>query len=124
MPSLSERARGWSHGEYVEHRRHDVLQLVQQAIDGSVGLLLAVRGINSALHELPELEKRVRETDFLFLTGVSSECDELPLGDERQHWAPDSLREKDQLAQAFEQRIREDALTAFTRIAADLKEAS
>jgi len=100
-----------------------VIQMVQRAVSESISLLLAVRNVNSALHELPELEKRVREADFLFLTGVSSECDELPLGDERQHWAPDSLGEKDQLALAFEQRIREDALAAFTRIAAALKEA-
>jgi len=120
MSSTSERSRGWSHGEYVEHRKRDVLQTVQQVENGAVGLLLAVREINGALHEVPELEKRVREADFLFLTGVSSECDELPLGTERQYWAPESLREKDLRAQFYEERIREDILSALARIADDL----
>lgn len=123
MPSLSERAHGWSHGEYLEQRCRDVIEMVQQAVNGTVGLLLAVREINAALHELPELEKRVREADFLFLTGVSSECDGLPLGTERQYWAPDSLQEKDLQAQSYEREIREEVLSASARIADHLKQA-
>jgi hypothetical protein len=123
MQPLSERAHGWSHGEYLEQRCRDVIEMVQQAVNGTVGLLLAVREINAALHELPELEKRVREADFLFLTGVSSECDGLPLGTERQYWAPDSLQEKDLQAQSYERKIREEVLSAFARIADHLKQA-
>src|SRR5271163_4856683 len=94
--SILDRARlHMSHEEYVKERCRQVIKAVRQAENGTVGLLLAVRENNADLHELPELEKKVREADFLFLTGVSSECDGLPLGTERQHWSPDSLREKD-----------------------------
>jgi hypothetical protein len=111
-----------SHEEYVEQRSRYVVETVRQAENGTVGLLLAVREINAALHELPELEKKVREADFLFLTGVSSECDGLPLGTERQYWAPDSLREKDAQAARYAARIRDDVLLALARIADDLKQ--
>jgi hypothetical protein len=123
MTASSERARGWSHGEYVEHRRKDVLKTLEQAASGAIGLLLAVREINAALHEVPELERKVGEADSLFLTGVSSECDGLPLGTERQYWASDSLREKDAQAQCYEQKVRGEVLSAFARITDGLKEA-
>lgn len=122
MSPLPEGARGWSHGEYVEYRRKYVLHVLQQAASGEIGLLLAVREINSALHELPELEKRIEEDDFVFFTAVASECDGLPLGSERQYWAPAALREKDTKIQAYEQAIREETLTVFARIADHLKE--
>jgi hypothetical protein len=111
-----------SHEEYLEKRAGRVLEIVRQAMQGEISLLLAVREINSALHELPELENRVREADFLFLTGVASECDGMPLGAERQYWASDSLREKDLQAQSYERQIREEVLSAFARIADELKQ--
>jgi hypothetical protein len=110
-----------SHEEYVERRKQDVVKVLTQAPDGSIGLLLTACKINSALHELKELEKSVQEKDFLFLTGVASECDELPLGDERQYWAPNSLREYDLRAQAYESQVRSDLLKVFARIADSLK---
>jgi len=109
-----------THEEYVQQVGGTALDIANKAMSGEMSLLLAVREINSALHGLPELEEKIREADFLFLTGVSSECDELPLGTERQYWAPDSLLEKDLLAQSYEQRIREDILSALARIADDL----
>ncbi len=109
-----------SHEEYVQHSGGIALQIARRAINGEMNLLLAVREINSALHGLPELEKKVQRSDFLFLTGVSSECDELPLGSERQYWAPESLRERDLRARAYEEKIRQDILSALARIADDL----
>jgi len=111
-----------SHEEYVRKRAQDAADIVRRAQSGTIGLLLAACKINSILHELSELQKRAKREDFLFLTGVASECDELPLDSERQYWAPQSLKEKDRKAQAYEQAIREELLTAFARIANDLKE--
>jgi len=111
-----------SYKEYVRLRAQTTIEITNSARSGDIGLLLAACEINSILHELPELERRVREEDFLFLTGVASECDGLPLGNERQYWAPASLQEKDAEAQAYELAIRGHLLTAFARIADDLKE--
>jgi hypothetical protein len=93
---------------------------VHRAQNGDIGLLLAVREIHGILWELPDLETKPESADVLFLKGVSSECDDLPLGSERQYWAPEALREKDALAASYETRIRDKALLAFARIADDL----
>ena len=103
--------------EYVLKRKRDVVQIVERAKAGDIGLLLAARKINRVLHELPELEKVVSEDDFLFLTGVVSECDELPLDTERQYWASDALREYDMRAKQYETEIAADLRAAFSRIA-------
>ena len=109
-----------SHEEYVQQSGGTALDIARKAMNGEISLLLAVRQINSALHGLPERERKIRNEDFIFFKAVSSECDELPLGTERQYWAPESLREKDLLAQSYEQKIREDILSALARIADDL----
>jgi hypothetical protein len=109
-----------SHKEYLAYRRGQVIVLVHRAQSGEFGLLLAVREIHGILWELADLEKKPESADVLFLKGVSSECDDLPLGSERQYWAPDSLREKDARAADYEARIRDKVLLAFARIADDL----
>lgn|ERR1700733_2112937 len=111
-----------SHEEYVEQRRHDVLQRIQQAMDAKVGLLLAVRDVYAFLHQ-PEFRNRIRSEDYLFLKGVESECDGLPLGTERQFWAPESLREKDLKIESYEQEIRPELLSTLARIADSLSQA-
>jgi hypothetical protein len=100
-----------SHEEYVAMRAREALQTIQEAKDGAVGLLLAVREVKEKLAGTPDLKKEIRESDVEFLVAVCSECDELPLGSERQYWAAGSLREKDLLAQSYEEKIREDALS-------------
>jgi hypothetical protein len=110
------------HAEYVQKRAHDAVEIIDGARRGEIGFLLAAIKINSILHELPEFERRVREDDFLFLTGVASECDGLPLGSERQYWAPVSLEEKDIHADAYERAVHADLLTTFARIADDLRD--
>jgi hypothetical protein len=104
----------------VQQSGGTALDIARKAMNGEISLLLAVRQINSALHGLPERERKIRNEDFIFFKAVSSECDELPLGTERQYWAPESLREKDLRAQSYEQKIREDILSALARIADDL----
>src|ERR1041385_1274480 len=107
--------------EYVAYRISQVLETIQEVSEKQVNLLLAVRNINGVLHELKELEQRVDPADFRYLTGISSECDDLPLGKERQYWAPDSLQEKDLDAANYESQVRDRVLQVFVRIAAALK---
>jgi hypothetical protein len=111
-----------SHGEYLAFRAGQILEIIERARNGQNGLFLAVRKINGILHELPELERKVEPSDFLFLTGVDSECDGFPLGEERQYWAPDSLKEKDVLIAQYEAGIREKVVSSFLRIADRLKQ--
>jgi hypothetical protein len=106
--------------EFAEHGASRILQLVNDATEGKIGLLLAVRQIVPVLHGSQSIEKRIKPEDFNFLVGVSSECDELPLGDERQHWAPESLREKDLQANEYEARIGGDVRSTLARISNSL----
>ena len=109
-----------NHEEYVEQQLRNALDVTRQALQSGTGLLLAACRLSTILHTVPELERKIQPSDFLFLKGVDSECDGLPLGPERQYWAPASLREKDAIAQSYEQAIREDLVAAFTRIADSL----
>src|ERR1051326_1009300 len=106
--------------KYVAYRISQVLETIQEVSEGQGNLLLAVRNISGALHELKELERRVGAADFRYLTGISSECDDLPLGNERQYWASDSLQEKDLQAGKYESQVRDRVLQVFARVAAAL----
>jgi hypothetical protein len=108
--------------EYLAHRKRQVLGLIRQAQSGEVGLLLAAREVHGILWEVADLEKKPESADLLFLMGISSECDGLPLGSERQYWAPDSIREKDAEAALYTAQIRDELLLAFARIAEDLEQ--
>ena len=110
-----------THEEYVDFRRRQVLEMATARAEDGISLLLNVWRINAALQELPELGRRADQSDILFLTGVVSESDEFPLGDERKHWSPNSLLEKDRLAQTYATEIRQDVLATFARIADSLR---
>jgi hypothetical protein len=111
-----------SHEEYVRQTAREVVQTALKAIDEETGLLLAARQIYTSLWTLPELQNVIKEEDFLFLKAVDSECDGLPLGSERQYWAPEALREKDVKSRPYEQTIAKDLLSTFARIAESLKQ--
>lgn len=110
-----------THSEQVEVRRRQAVEMARAVPDDRVALLLAVCRLSAAFHELPELETQISRQDFLFLKAIASEVDELPLGDERQYWAPKSLTEDDIKAGEYADRIRQDARAAFARIADNLQ---
>jgi hypothetical protein len=115
MPEQKSRA------EWVENRRQYVLQTAKQAADGTVNLLLAVYEIHKWLYALPELTRQVAKEDIGYLKKVCDESRELPLSTERQYWAPESLREKDLIAQSLIRRVREEVLSVFARVVDDLR---
>jgi hypothetical protein len=79
-----------------------------------------VHEIEKWLFALPELTRLVANEDLGYLKKVCRESQELPLSTERQYWAPESLREKDLIAQSLINRVREGTLSVFVRIADDL----
>jgi hypothetical protein len=110
-----------SHEEYVDFRRQEALEIARQNPDDAIALLLAVRDLNAILHQVLELEKRVPREDFLFLKGVSSELGGLPVGEERQYWAPKSLAEKDGLSRSYAAVIRAEVIATFGRVVRSLE---
>jgi hypothetical protein len=111
-----------SRAEWVEDRRQYILQIVEQATNGTINLLLAVHQVEKRLFALPELTRLAAKEDVAYLKQVRRQSCELPLGTERQYWAAESLREKDLIGQALIKRVRGEVLLAFARIADDLKQ--
>jgi hypothetical protein len=107
--------------EFDKTEANKILQLAANTTAGGVALLLAVREIVQILHGSQTLQGIIDDRDFRFLVGVSSECDELPLGAERQYWAPESLREKDLRSQKYENLIGNEVRSTLMRIAANLQ---
>jgi hypothetical protein len=72
-----------------------------------------IRGDLAMLEAAPSLSKTLFHTTlqntsiYRFFREVYSETDQLPIGQERVHWAPEALREKDRQAAAYEARIRD-----------------
>ncbi|HEX4343245.1 MAG TPA: hypothetical protein VH255_07630, partial [Verrucomicrobiae bacterium] len=48
-----------------------------------------------------------RDSDLIYFIAVNSQTDHLPIGEVRQHWNPEELREKDIEIAAFETSERE-----------------
>lgn len=72
-------------------------EIARKALEGDYDILLACRDISDLRNRLPTIPDWTMDP----LIGVASEVDNLPLGNERQHWAADALRLKDQQAAAY-----------------------
>jgi hypothetical protein len=77
-------------------------EIASGMISGTIRPLLGARLLFPELHKL---EKHVDPAIVRVITGVHSESDSLPLGDERKYWSPEALREKDELSASFEARV-------------------
>lgn len=68
------------------------LQMVQSVLDGQTGAVEAAYTLRALLLMNPDL---ATQEDCKLMTAIVSETDHLPIGPVREHWHPDSLREKD-----------------------------
>ena len=108
--------------KWVENRRQFIVETATAPPKEPIPFLFAAHEVWKWLFAMKELKARVTDADFQFLHGIVNKLRELPLDTERQYWAPESLREQDKIAESYEREIRENVLTAFARIADDLKE--
>jgi hypothetical protein len=95
MPSMSHDA---------EYARAEVVKIAKRMTEGDIRPLLGARLLFYSFHQL---EDDIDPETWRFITGVHSESDALPIGPDRQHWAPAALREKDKIADDYEQRVRD-----------------
>jgi hypothetical protein len=98
-----------------EYARSKVIEIASAMLDGSMRPLLGARNLVGYFFRL---QKEIDPKTFNFIRGVSSECDGLPIGEERKYWAEDALRQKDAKALDYENRIRSELM----QIAAELRE--
>jgi hypothetical protein len=89
-----------------------IVELARGIISGEVGLIAGSRQLwRLGLDVAPK-----RDPDFTFFLAIDSESDHLPIGEVRQHWNPDALREKDTEIAKIEALRREKAVEICRRL--------
>ena len=93
-----------------EHRK--ARDVAQSLLDGRITVLEAARALVSLAHTdaVPDV------ADRRLIIAVESETDDLPVGEVRNLWAPDALKEKDIEIARAEALYRDDLLQAARRI--------
>ena len=95
--------------EKYEQDRVATVGVLIALIEGKIGTILAARKLASLRHTLVGDKF---DDDWRTFIGIDSETDDLPTGEERRHWAADSLAAKDIEIQRAEDMYRAPALTA------------
>jgi hypothetical protein len=95
-----------------DFERRKAQDLAQAVLDGRMTVLEGARALVSLAHTdaVPDAEDRK------LIIAVDSEIDDLPIGEVRKLWAPDSLKEKDLEIAGAEELYRDDFLQACGRI--------
>lgn len=91
-------------------------EIALKALDGDYDPLLACRDLADLRGRLPGVTDDVMNT----FIGVASEVDDLPIGTEREHWAPEALRSKDIEAADYRERVKDAVAKALQELLAAL----
>ena len=78
--------------EYVKSQRALAIATAQDMIAGKIGIIAGSRILSGLRFEVDVSED---DQDFLTFVGIDSETDHLPVGQAREYWSPEALREKD-----------------------------
>jgi hypothetical protein len=78
----------------IRAARAKVVDLVRRVISGDLSILLAARDLSRLRFSVGSDEW---DPDFIPFVAIDSETDQLPIGQVREHWAPEALVEKDRL---------------------------
>jgi hypothetical protein len=89
-----------------------VAKICRDYLAGTIGLIEASHHLVAYAHSLRE----DFDSDFTFFIGVGSETDHLPVGEWRNQWSADSLKEIDKEIEQIEEFYRRDAIAAATLI--------
>lgn len=93
-------------------------EIARRALDGDYDILLACRELASLRERLTCVADVVMNT----FIGVASEVDDLPIGAEREHWAPEALKFKDIEAADYRARVRNVVEEALQELLMALRE--
>jgi hypothetical protein len=99
----------------IASNRQKVARTAQDILDGRIGVIEASRRLSSLRFGVGGDEW---DPDFLTFVGIDSETDDLPVGQARQHWAPDALAKKDAEIARCEKLYREPAREAASHLVA------
>jgi hypothetical protein len=96
----------------TEDARDEAKLIATKVTQGSMDPLLACIEIVRLRRYLPELS----EEDWDLFIAIESELDGVPVGQERVHWDPKVLADKDKVTDRYREAIRDSVLDAFDRV--------
>jgi hypothetical protein len=99
----------------IASNRDKVVAIAKAMLDGSMKVVDGALALNSLRHRVGLDEF---DSDFLPFLNFADEVDHLPVGAERQYWAPDVLSCKQAELAQREASFREEALQACQRLLA------
>lgn len=106
--------------EYRAGVRACMRAVATQLLAGTIGVIAVARELSQFRDGIePEIGKLLD-----VFVGLDSETDDLPIGDQRAHWDPEALKQKDPEIAAAEARWRERALAAARQIVSLLSQES
>jgi hypothetical protein len=96
--------------------RQKVVAIARELIAGRIDVIEAARQIDAFRGDRVGLDEF--DPDFLTFLAIESETDDLPVGENRSHWAPEILAEKDREIARCEELYRAQALEAASHLVA------
>lgn len=97
----------------INRLEEQALETVESVLNGRIGTVEAAHALLPILQLNFDLAS---QEDFDLIRAIESETDNLPVGRVREHWHPDSLREKDHELARCEGRWREQMVPACQHI--------
>ena len=97
--------------------RQRARDIATRALAGEYELFLACIDLDALRDDL----EGVPEDVLHVFMGIASEVDDLPIGSQRQYWAPEALVKKDVEADGYREQVREVATQAFRDLLAALE---
>jgi hypothetical protein len=98
-----------------EHRQfvsRKIVAAAQRILSGELGVIAGARQLCGLGHGVGA----DRDPDFVYFIAIDSQTDHLPIGEVRQRWNPEALREKDAEVAAFEAAEREKTFEICRRL--------
>ena len=90
------------HQDYLASLRRTVVEVASGVLDGSLGIIEAVRRLVFLSSQLGI----GHEEPFLSLSGIDSETDTFPVGAARSLWSEPALAREDAARKAYEDEVR------------------
>ena len=98
--------------EHREFLSRKIVVAARSILSGELGVIAGARQLCGLGHQIGADS----DPDFIFFVGLDSESDHLPVGEVRQRWNPDALREKDAEIAAIELSAREKTFEICRRL--------
>jgi hypothetical protein len=99
--------------KYIRLTKVKTIETAKAILEEKVGVIEGARLMQGLLWQAEDSEE---DGDLLVFIGIDSETDDLPVGEERQHWSEEALKEKDIEIRRCEKLYREAAREACARI--------